>query len=740
MLRNMRIGTRLVLLISAIVALVFAATVAIVISRVTSLSMADARAIAQMTGADQGRQIASAMQVALDDARTLSNVFESASGTTDMVLTRPMANTMMKKFIEKNTQFPDVWAVFAENAFDGQDSKFINGAGTDQTGRFIPTWSRDPSGKGVLEANKDYETQGPGDYYLIPKARKKETVIDPYAYTLDGRSVMLVSFAVPVLDPQGEVRGVVGVDLDLSDIQAQVKAARIGGYQDSYMHLISGNGTIAASFTDSYVGKPMDQAFNEPALVAAIKKGDLFTMARTSTQDHGRQLLTVGYPIPVGSTAQHWTVIVNVPVDELMAASRQLTLLILLIAAGAIVLLILAIISISRSIARPLAKGVTFAQSISTGDFSQKLDIRQKDEVGLLADALNGMCIKLRDMVGAVQDTAEQVASSSEEISASAQKLADGSQSQASTLEETSASVEELTSSVDQVAENAQSQSSAVEQGSTSMSQVQKSIDEVSGNLNGISDLARASVAGAMDGAKAVQQVVAGINLIAASSEKIGGIVDVISDIADQTNLLALNASIEAARAGEHGRGFAVVADEVSKLADRSAASTKEIESLIKESVKNVDEGVKTALSAQTMMEQIRVGAQTANEMVGSLSESMSQQVAAVKQLSTALTNVSEMSQSISAATEEQTTNAKQVATAVENVNDLTQSAASAAEEMSSATEQLSTLAQELQRLMAQFKIGDGKQDTFSGNGNGSGTGAKDVQTNRELVTANTRT
>jgi methyl-accepting chemotaxis protein len=362
----------------------------------------------------------------------------------------------------------------------------------------------------------------------------------------------------------------------------------------------------------------------------------------------------------------------------------------------------------ARSISSPIGKMVSLLKNLADGDLREKVDeslLQKSDEIGVLGTALDETSLKLRTMVSTIQETAEQVAASSEQISRSAQSLAEGAQSQASTLEETSASVEELTASVEQVSQHTQSQVEAVGQGARSMEQVQTSIDRISTSLQEISGLANRSVANSQAGATAVGQVVEGINLIAASSEKIAGIVGVISDIADQTNLLALNASIEAARAGEHGRGFAVVADEVSKLAERSSASTKEIEGLIKESVKSVSDGVATARGSQLAMEQIRAASGQVNETIVQLTGNVGHQVEAVKDLARALERVNEMSQSISAATEEQSTNAKQVSTAVENVNELTQAAASAAEEMSSSTEQLSGMAQQLQKLVAQFKV-----------------------------------
>ena len=239
--------------------------------------------------------------------------------------------------------------------------------------------------------------------------------------------------------------------------------------------------------------------------------------------------------------------------EEMADDLAQANFLIYLIVGTSVVVVILAIaigLILSRLITRPLALGVAFAKQLADGNMTARIDVEQKDEIGILAAALIDMRDRLVAVVTDVAQATENVASGSQEMSTSSEQLSEGASEQAASAEEVSSSMEEMSSTIQQNSDN-----------STQTDQI-----------------ARKTAESAEKGGKAVQDTVDAMKQIA---DKIS----IIEEIARNTNLLALNAAIEAARAGEQGKGFAVVASEVRKLAERSQKSAAEISELSSSSV-----------------------------------------------------------------------------------------------------------------------------------------------------------
>jgi methyl-accepting chemotaxis protein len=201
------------------------------------------------------------------------------------------------------------------------------------------------------------------------------------------------------------------------------------------------------------------------------------------------------------------------------------------------------------------------------------------------------------------------VADSAEKLGHSSEELSKASSSSAASLEETVASLEELTSMVKRNSENAREAAA----------------------LSGVSKSA------AEKGEKEIHNLIESMNGISKSSRKIEEIINVIDDIAFQTNLLALNASVEAARAGEQGKGFAVVAEAVRSLAQRSAAAAKDITSLIKDSVAQIETGSKIADQSGEALNSIVVSVKKVADLNSEISTASSEQAIGIQQIGSAM-------------------------------------------------------------------------------------------------------
>jgi methyl-accepting chemotaxis protein len=297
------------------------------------------------------------------------------------------------------------------------------------------------------------------------------------------------------------------------------------------------------------------------------------------------------------------------------------------------VTLVYLLVAFHVSVTQDIAQMVQTVDRMVAGDLRQPAVARSRDELGAMVTTLGQLGRTVSAMVANVRSNAAFVAHAGSSLSRDSQDLSDRTEQQAANLEQTAASVEELSSVV---------QANA----------------GIAGSANGRASEVRDV---AVSGAAIMAEAVASVEAIQASAKRMDEIVGVIDGLAFQTNILALNAAVEAARAGESGRGFAVVATEVRSLAQRSAASSKEIRQLIGSSSSQIAASVQRIHAAGTTITQIVTGIRDVADSMSQISASSAEQSAGLSEITAAVRQLDEITQR----------NAQMVGHAVEKAQDM---------------------------------------------------------------------
>lgn len=315
-------------------------------------------------------------------------------------------------------------------------------------------------------------------------------------------------------------------------------------------------------------------------------------------------------------------------------------------------------------------------EGIGDGDLSAEATVTE-DFTGAIADAINFAIHQLRDLVARIQDTAENVSAAANETRATALQLADASEYQAREISDASAAINEMASTIDHVSANAAKSAGVA---ARSVAIATNGAEVVQGNVRGMDTIR-----------EQIQDTSKRIKRLGESSQEIGDIVSLISDIADQTNILALNAAIQAAMAGDAGRGFAVVADEVQHLAERSAGAAKQVASLVKAIQSDTNEAVSSM--EQTTAEVVK-GAQLAHDAGSALEE-----------IQTVSATLAELIQDISSAARRQAISAGQISTTMNVISGITNQTTAATNSTAASVGELAEMAVELREFVAGFKL-----------------------------------
>lgn len=531
----------------AVVLIIMIASTIIMTVKAQDMAVTQAKETARSAAKGFSLDVGNTMDLAMTVTRTMAAMFEQAANY-KVIPDRELLDSFLIETLKRHDELAGSWCTFPRDVFDGRDTEYID----TYKGAYRNWYHRD--GSQIAESFAGEANLEGQAWFDNPMSGNIETITEPYPWEVEGKQFWLASTGFPV-KKNGKNIGVVGVDFYLNDLQATVNAIKPFG--TGYAYLMTTKGTIVAHPETDLMGKNIEdvlQPDQRASIMNAIKSGKALNL-ETVDPNTGENIYVAYAPISVGRTVTPWSLAIVIPMDKVQEQADSFAVISISLAVVAIAILFVVLLVIANIITTPIKKGINLARSLAKGDLTRDIDVSQKDEVGVLADALRTMSSQLHRVIGDVSQATDNVASGSEELAASSQSLAEGASEQAASVEEVSSSMEEMASNIQGNADNAVK----------------------------TEKMASRAAQDAEESGKAVAQAMGAMTDIA---EKIS----VIEEIARQTNLLALNAAIEAARAGEHGKGFAVVAAEVRKLAERSGTAAAEISELSTSTVKVAEE------------------------------------------------------------------------------------------------------------------------------------------------------